>query len=351
MTYLLNTWYAAAFSREVADRPLARKLLDLPLVFFRGADGAVGALLDRCPHRFAPLSRGKVQGNDLECGYHGLRFSSAGACVLNPHGDGKPPRQALVRSFPVHERYGLVWCWLGDPDLADAGRLPTFDFLESPGRFATVSGYLHVDANYQLVVDNLLDLSHASFLHPGFATPGRQPDENLRAAELETVQEGDTLLVKRVRRNYPPNRPSRELFGVTAERVDSRSNIRWFPPSLLHLDLGVTEPGAPEADGLSIPGAHFITPETELTSHYFHLQARNRFLDDERVAEAHFKLTDDAFRYEDEPMIEAQQRSMGATSDLMSLKPVLLGVDAAPVRARRLLAKLIDAERAVQVSS
>lgn len=346
MAYLMDAWYAAAFAAEVTVQPIHRTLLDQPVVLYRTGHGAPAALYDLCPHRFVPLSRGRVVGDELECGYHGLRFDKRGACVFNPHGEGQVPRQARVRSFPAVERYGFVWFWPGEPERADPDRIPAdFAFLSDPDRFAVVGGYLHVDANYQLIVDNLLDLTHAPYLHPQFGVTGMSAVERLQATESELVREGDTVWARRIRYNSPPNDLSRELFGVTAERVDSRSHMHWFPPSNLHFDLGLAEPGQAEAEGYCFPAAHLITPETELTSHYFFAQARNVFLDDASVGQRQLEVTEHAFRTQDEPMLEAQQAAMGPVSDLMSLKPVLLQTDAPPVAARRVLAKLIDAER------
>jgi phenylpropionate dioxygenase-like ring-hydroxylating dioxygenase large terminal subunit len=350
MTYLRNAWYAAAHSEELGTVPLGRILLDTPVVLYRRESGEAVALKDRCPHRFVPLSRGRVVGDDLQCGYHGLRFGASGACTFNPHSEGFIPRAARVLNYPVLERYGFIWLWPGDPDRADPKLLPDFGFLADPEQYAVVRGYLHVKASYQLVIDNLLDLTHAPYVHPAFATDGMTPEQINRASVSEVIEDERSVLAKRTRVNLPPNRPTREIYRVTEERVDARLNMRWFAPALIHFDSGATPTGRPASEGLCLPAAHAITPETELTCHYWFAQARNRLIDDGQVSRAVLGLLDTAFREQDAPMIEAQQRALGATSDLMSLKPVLLATDSAPVRARRKLAQLIEAEqrRAVQ---
>jgi phenylpropionate dioxygenase-like ring-hydroxylating dioxygenase large terminal subunit len=341
--YLQNVWYAAAHGEELAGGPLGRVLLERPVVLYRNSSGAAVALENRCPHRFAPLSAGKIRGDEIECGYHGLRFNGSGACSHNPHGP-VPPR-AKVRSYPVMERYGYVWFWPGDPARADEALLPKFDFLEDPEHFTVVPGYLHVKANYELIVDNLLDLSHALFVHPHFAIPGQTIEQQLRNITTKTLTEGHSITAWRVRVGVPPNGPTREIFGFGPEPVDSRSHMSWHAPALLNFDVGACLTGTPEKDGLCIPQAHLITPETALTSHYFFAVSRNLKRDDPEAGRKLTHVVDLAFRQQDEPMIEAVQLSMGEVSDLDSLNPILLRTDGAPVAVRRMLKSLIAAEQ------
>jgi phenylpropionate dioxygenase-like ring-hydroxylating dioxygenase large terminal subunit len=342
--YLQNGWYAAAHSFEVTTSPLARTLLDEPVVIYRTAAGAATALQDRCPHRFAPLSLGKVQGEELECGYHGLRFNGAGVCSHNPH--GPIPGKARVRSYPVTERFGFIWYWPGDPAQANPDLLPDFPFLVDPENFTVIPSYLHVKGNYQLVVDNLLDLSHALFVHPHFAIPGQTVAQQLATATSKVVTGDNAVSVLRQRTAVPAQGPTRAIFGFGPELVDSRSNMHWFAPSVIRFDVGTCLTGTPEKDGLCIPQAHLITPETELTSHYFVAVARNLGRDNPEIGKQLYKNLDMAFREQDEPMIAATQRSMGASAEFDSLNPILLRTDAGPVAARRVLQRLIAKEQA-----
>ncbi|MBC2778908.1 aromatic ring-hydroxylating dioxygenase subunit alpha [Parasphingopyxis marina] len=344
MPYLMNGWYMAAFSDEVGERPIERTLLDIPVVLYRLPNGKAVALHDRCPHRFAPLSEGLLVGSELQCPYHGLRFGADGACVHNPH--GPVPKSARVRSFPIHEQYGLIWFWPGDPEKADPDMLPDLLFLEENGGNSVVFGHLHVDGNYQLVVDNLLDLTHAPYLHPQFAVPGVSTEERLNQTKTKLIRDGDRVSAMRWRPDSEPNAPTRTIFGFTDERMDSRSHMHWYPPSLIHFDLGAAPVGGSEHAGLCIPALHAITPESELSCHYFFAQARNVKPGDPDVDRALLELLDTAFRDQDEPMIERQQRRMGSVSDLAELDPILLKTDAAPVEARRVLARLIAEEKA-----
>jgi phenylpropionate dioxygenase-like ring-hydroxylating dioxygenase large terminal subunit len=343
--YLRNAWYVAAFGDELAEAPIRRVLFDMPIVMFRGESGAISALLDRCPHRFVPLSRGKVVGDHLECGYHGLRFDRSGACVLNPHGGGHVPASAKVRSFPVLERHELVWFWPGDPSKTDPRTIPSeFAVLQS-SRIRSIRGYLHVKANYQLIVDNLLDLSHTIYIHPQFsATSSATSGVKAAAPKIELQREPDGIWARRSMDNVPATDLNRRM-GATAELVNFRSHMRWFAPALLYFDLGFTE-CTEEAADFPQPGTHFVTPETELSSHYFFSQGRSTELDSKETDEFVRRSVLYAFGEQDEPMLEAQQAALGQSADLMGGKPVLLKTDAAPLAARRFLEEMIKRERA-----
>lgn len=345
MSYLRNCWYAAAWSHEAEGKlPLARRLLGEDVVIFRTEDGKLIALNDRCPHRFAPLSMGQVIGETIQCPYHGLRFGTDGACAHNPHYNALP-KSAQVKTWPLQERYSMIWIWMGD-EPPNEGKLPAdFAFFDDPG-FRSVRGYLQVAGNYQLVVDNLLDLTHAPYLHPAFAIPGMSTDERLKRTTSELVREERRVIARRWRKACPPNGPTRTLFGFNDELMDSRSHMHWLPPSLIYFDAGASRLNEPEENGLCLPAMHAVTPETDRTSHYFFAQSRNMLLDDEEADEILYGILENAFLNEDEPMIAAQQARMGEVTDVMELKPVLLKSDGAPVAARRALDALIVAERA-----
>jgi len=337
MDYLRSAWYAAAWVDEVGGSPFGRTILEQPIVFFRDASGAPAALADRCPHRFAPLSKGKCVDGALECPYHGLRFGTEGACVHNPH--GPIPKAARVASFPILERHGVLWIWMGDPAKADPARLPDFSVIADHEHHAVVKGYLRVQASYDLVTDNLLDLSHAQFIHKFI---GNRDSSTRNIFEMK--QEGHTVWA----RNSMPGEPLTPLFRMMwdtkSEIGDRRAHMRWDPPSHLLLDVGFTECGAPVSQGPSMPSAHLLTPETARSTHYFWAAARDCRLDDAALSEKIRAGIDAAFRLEDEPMIvDCQERMEGA--ELMSLNPVLLTTDTAAVRARRILADLIAQER------
>jgi len=334
-TYLTDTWYAAALSAELTSKPLLRTLLGEPVALYRGASGRVTALRDRCPHRFAPLHKGQVMGDDLRCPYHGLRFDSQGACVHNPIGDGKIPKAACVRSFALVEVDGIVWMWWGEgpPDESKIRRWPEF---EAPDRYACVEGYIRVKGEYQLVADNLLDLSHAEFLHPYLANEGFN-----QRTQYSMEQQGNTV----VARNWRPGEPISQLFATgyiddVPTHVDHLSIVRWEPPSTLRLEIGVTRVGHPPEEGPRSYQAHLITPETAHSCHYFWKWARDFKQQDKAFSEKLQTSLQMAFENEDGPMIEAQSLHMGGLPQ-EALKPVLLPTDSASMRARRVLQQLI----------
>ncbi len=347
MPYLRNAWYVAAYDHDVTQKPLSRTLLDTPVVLFRGESGTAMALADRCPHRLVPLSRGKVTGDHLECGYHGLRFDGGGACVLNPHGGGHIPSSANVRSFPLIERHGLIWLWPGDPSRASPDLIPgDFAVLDSP-QIRFIRGYIRVKANFQLIVDNLLDLSHTFYVHPQFAATSKAPEGAVRAPPKLKVERDGTSVWSYSSMDHVPATDLNRRMGAKADWVNARAHMRWFPPALLYFDLGFTECTAEAADYRQ-PGTHFITPETELTSHYFFTQGRSIELNSAETDEFVRQGVTFAFAQQDEPMLEAQQASLGNTGDIMAAKPVLLKTDAAPMAARRMLEELMEKEAAPQ---
>jgi phenylpropionate dioxygenase-like ring-hydroxylating dioxygenase large terminal subunit len=340
MSFIRNTWYAASWSNELGRRLTARTILNEPVVLFRTESGQAVALADRCAHRFVPLSRGKLKGDVLECGYHGLCYDATGACVSNPHGDHTIPRAARVKHYKLVERDGIAWIWMGDPALADESRIRDFPQFGSPKQFTSVEGYLHVNANYQLISDNLLDLSHGQYLHPMFANAAGPA-----AFEPYNDPDLDTVWAKFVRKSQYPNKYF-QFLGYPADKLgDHRNFMRWNAPAVLLLDVGMTGVGAPVSEGISIPTAHLLTPNTESTTHYFWAMARDFKLDDEALSKQLLEVGVSIFNNEDKPMIEAQQFAMGDTDDLLSLKPVLLSTDAPSVRARRIVLRLIGEEQ------
>lgn len=347
MDYLLNAWYMAGWGSELEKGVLpARKLLDEPIVMFRDAGNVAHALQDRCPHRFAPLSCGRLLADKgaVQCGYHGLEFDGSGHCVLNPHGDGKIPAAAKVRSYPLVERFSVLWIWMGDPAHADPSRIPDFSCMD-PANWYVGKAYLRPRANYRLEVDNILDLSHIEFLHPDSLG-----SESVRQPHTEVRQEGDYVWSLRFIESEVLPDAACDQFGVPRGlRVDRWLDVRWNAPSNLLLLGGATPTGRPrsEAVGLTFTNPHLFTPETHSTSHYWFAmcQPRTDGPQAQDVADRVVETFANTFDREDTPMLERQQESIGE-EDFWSLKPVLLVGDAAGVRVRRQLDNLIQSELA-----
>jgi phenylpropionate dioxygenase-like ring-hydroxylating dioxygenase large terminal subunit len=345
MSYLLNTWYMAAWAEELTPgQVLGRTLLEQPVVMFRDDAGVAHALVDRCPHRFVPLSKGQLcdGGRALQCAYHGLRFEGSGACVHNPHGDGKIPTAAKVRAFPLLERHGVLWIWMGEPERADPALLADFSCMDAE-HWHVGRAYLHVLAHYELEADNILDLSHIEFLHPGSLG-----SDAVKQAATELKQDGNTVWSLRQTHNEIMPEFLYQAMGLPSGLpVDRWIDVRWNPPANMLLDSGATPTGRPRSEGRGAWLPHIFTPETARTSHYWYAVSLPKAMGPigaELVQQQIQGLTV-PFATEDLPMLEAQQNAMGL-AEFWSLKPVLLSGDAAAVRARRVLQQLITKEAA-----
>lgn len=336
--FLRNCWYAAAWSKDLSDKPLAKTFLNEKVVLFRTASGRPAALEDKCCHRAAPLSRGVISGENLACGYHGLQFDAAGKCVLVP-GQNQIPPSAKVRAYPVHERWNAVWIWMGDPALADAATIPELTWLND-SKWAITPGTLHVKTNYQFIVDNLLDVTHVTYVHQG--TLAGDPREATTPTRVERLANG--VRVGRWMLDFVPP-PLFAKAGNFTGNVDRWQFVTWTPPSTVFLDVGCAKAGtgAPQGDrsqGISIWSTHLITPATVETSQYLFSYARDFALHDAEMAKLLYEGSRAAFM-EDADMIEAVQTNC----DGGSLEGLIdISADAAQLQARRMLQRLISDE-------
>jgi vanillate O-demethylase monooxygenase subunit len=341
-TFLKNAWYCAGWASELGIGPLlARKLLNEPVLLYRRQDGTPVAIGNRCPHRFAPLHKGHRQGDNVACPYHGLVFGPDGDCVHNPHEEGAIPKAAKVPHYPLVERWDALWIWMGDPQQADPATIP--DLTEASARpgWAFVTGSLEVPVNYEMVADNLLDLSHVPYLHP-FLTPREAPPPEFKVMR-DLRQDGDTVWSMHCNLNSRITPLLGMLWEDAPPLIEGYFDMRWQPPSNLMMVAGAAVMGSQRQEGAAIPMAHLLTPADEHTTHYFWSQARNRKVGMPEVDEQVRTGIAHAFQHEDEAMMAECYALMG-TPDLMSLKPVLLPGDAAALRARRILASRIEAE-------
>jgi vanillate O-demethylase monooxygenase subunit len=342
MAFIRNAWYVAGWSDAVKSGEMFhRQLLGEPVVFYRKADGSPVALADRCPHRFIPLHLGKLVGDSVQCAYHGLQFDCTGKCEKNPHGNGMIPPAAKVRAYPVHDRHGMLWIWMGDPAHANARpeQIPDYSVLDSTAGFSISKGYLHIEAGYELMGENLLDLSHITYLHDGYLGSPEQA-----GADQVTKEEGGRIECRR----WMPNISVPPIFDMVYRRdgkpVDMWTNMTWIPPSCFLLDSGVHEVGGERADHGWYYGIHILTPENERTTHYHFAAAMpaGTRLSAEQAAEFS-RLRRYAFEMQDKPILDAQQAALG-DRDFWDMKPVLLSVDSGPVRMRRALERMHQVE-------
>ncbi len=340
MEFVRNTWYAASWSADLERALTPKTFLNEPVLLYRKQDGTPCAIEDRCPHRYAPLSMGRLEGDDVECFYHGLRFNCAGECVDNPNGAGIIPRAAKVRSYPLLEKWDMVWIWMGEPALADPALLPDLHWMTDRQHYTAMHGSLKLDANYLLLLDNLTDLSHASFVH----VKSLEPREMAR--EIFKVSEEDGAVWTRL---FHPAMSVPAFFSLLdglPEKMDHWLEMRCHPPGVMVTFYGVTPIGKSREEGYDTCNPNLITPETDYTTHYFWGSARNFSLGDDALTEQMLELASAAFEFEDKPIIEAQQRLLGKR-DLMQVRPILLPNDNGSRRARRSIERKIAAERMV----
>ena len=333
--FVKEAWYPAAMEHEIGSQPFHRKILGQDILLYRQGDGAPVALENVCPHRFVPLHLGEVVGDTIACGYHGLRFDRRGVCTVNPHGSALPG--AKVESFPVVERHRMVWIWTGDKHAADPATIPPCSFIDRSETSVSSLDYMFISANYQLIMDNLLDLSHTDFLHKGSfgGNAGNQ-------AKLDVCEDGDRIMVNR---SFSQGNISPTLSNFTDYRgpVDRWQDICWMPMTVITLSTGATPAGRPREEGFSYLPWHILTPETETSTHVFIGKARNFNLDDAAMDARGQRDMRDPIYGEDKPMIEAQQAIIG-TREFAAMRPALFGVDVGAVKLRRKFDRLFAAE-------
>lgn len=343
MPFLKNTWYVGAWAHELSsDQPFARTILGEQVLFYRDAEGTPVALSNICPHRFAPLHKGRLEDGVIECPYHGLAFGSNGRCVRNPHSDGHIPPAMKVHSYPVVERYSAIWIWPGDPACVDESKIPDFNFLDPAHNFVE-SRYIYMKANYQLLIDNGLDLSHLQFLHRS-----NLGSDKIAREDAECIQKGDTIWSQRLTYDEAVVPFFAQDEGML---VDRSFKVRWDPPGLLEANYEKSEAGDRSKVITAAKSGIFPTPETETTTHFFFAvslpmergEAGRQKL--ERMADALMY----PFEKEDVPILEDQQQIIG-DKDFMSMRPMLLPIDEASIRAHRVMDRLL-AEEASALSS
>ena len=339
-SFPLDAWYVAAWSHEVGRRePLGRTICNKRMVLWRRADGGVAALEDACWHRLLPLSMGWLEGEEIVCRYHGLAFDGKGQCTRVP-GNEKPSAAARVTTYPVIDRHRFIWVWPGDPAKADPALVPDMHWNDDPG-WEGDGKTLPANCDYRLFVDNLMDLTHKSFVHA--TSIGNR---HVAEAPMTTTHEGRTVTALRWMLDIDAPPFWRTQLGRPGN-VDRWQIIRFEAPCTIVLDVGVapTGTGAPQGDrsqGVNLHVLNTITPVTDRTCLYFWSLVRNYRLRDQslttQLREANAKIF-----LEDLVVVEAQQREIDARPG----QPLRnLAIDAGSMRARRIIDDMIAAEAA-----
>ena len=339
----LNAWYVACTPDEIEGKPLGRRICGLSMCLYRDGEGRAAAVEDFCPHRGAALSLGTVCEGKLVCGYHGLVMGRDGCTVSMPgQRVGGFPR---IRSYPVLERYGFVWVWPGDPALATPDALPHFEWAESLD-WAYGGGLYHVKADYRLMVDNLMDLTHETYVHAS-SIGQKEIDES----PVTTRVVGQEVVTSRFMENImaPPFwRAALRANGLPDDQPVDRWQICHFTlPSHIMIEVGVALAGngghqAADAVKASSIVVDFITPETD-TSHWYFWGMARRFKVDDPELTASIREGQGRIFAEDLAMLESQQRNLLDHPGRDLLK---LNIDAGGVQARRMIERAIAAETA-----
>lgn len=335
--FLKNAWYVAAWSTEVTRDLMELMICEKSVVLYRTEKGDPVALGNMCPHRFAPLSEGQLIGDTVQCPYHGLQFGADGECALNPHGNGKVSPRMKVHAYPLVERYDMIWIWMGEVENADPTQIPNFSFNTDPG-FRRIGGMFEVKANYELISDNIMDSTHGEFVHKGLLS-----SDGMLTSKLDTVQKGTTVWSNRFCPDDPPPPAWQMAFNEYSDNVDLWFYARWDAPSHLVFDVGISPAGRPRSEGIWLYGTDILTPIDKTTTRYFWAFARDYALEDEKVDDFWHEAIKVAFEEQDKNMFESQQRLMGDRT-FEELDPIIIAPDAAAMRARRVLAKLIADE-------
>jgi vanillate O-demethylase monooxygenase subunit len=322
MTFLRNHWYVGALARDIGRQPLQSWILGEPVVLFRKLDGEPVALRDRCPHRHAPLSLGKLIDDRIQCGYHGMQFDCTGACTLVP-GETAIPSTLRVERFGAVEKHGFVWIWMGDPAGADESLLPQWPWCDRPG-FETYRGGCQIDAPFQMIIDNLMDLTHVHFVHRILGA-GNLVHES---EPMEAWQDNNHVYFRRNMKK-----------GTVGAYVEVGGH--YLPPSVVITSAVPRLEGSPDIE----PGAmsqvlHCLTPKDEEHTQYFVMKCWNITTRQHEIAAMHHQ--NEVTVAEDKQIIEAQWKIKRAFDSGSEEK--LIRADKAAVLCRRLHARLIGAE-------
>jgi vanillate O-demethylase monooxygenase subunit len=341
-TMVRNRWYIAAFSSEITREPLERTILGTPVVLYRTEGGAPVAMYGICPHRYYPLALGRLEGDAIVCGYHGFTFAKDGKCIDIPsQGTGAGFCQPTYR---IEERGPLCWIWMGDKDRGDTVQIPPYEDmgLDQDGWRASSFNYFRMEGRYQLLVDNLMDLTHLPYVHSHI-----QGGDAMKKTSMQEL-EGD-VSYQLIRSGKDGWSPFHDLLWKPENRYEGLANfeshtafygpemIRTGMPIFTELEGGRAVP--PELGTLHI--LHGITPETDTSTHYFGFSTRNFRLEDEELDE--FQLKSDCFiRQQDVDAIEAVEKRLDASA--AAQRELLARSDAPAIKIRKKIQGLLDAE-------
>ena len=300
----INTWYCVERASEISTQPFERIICNEPIVFFQTAkSGSMVALENRCPHRQAPLSMGKVVGEEIMCSYHGWVINSGGNCTYVPH-QKSTSKNAKVKSYPFVEKWGFAWVWIGNPLKSDITLIPDMPWLVAKDRSAVLSRF-YVKANYQLMADNLLDVSHSDFLHASSfgSQAGKKGETEDIQQEMEITADNIAVRCIRTLREVQLS-PVAAAWGGFTRAVTRIHRQKWTSPNTINIELIMEN----EENKITINHDHIMTPETEKTCHYLFGFTRDYNLEKGYPTDKDVRREQETIiGTEDIPMVEAQQ--------------------------------------------
>ena len=340
--FIRNAWYAVAWSHELQNKPQAKRVLGEDIAIYRTKSGVATAVEDCCPHRFAPMSLGFVEGENIICGYHGMEFDPAGCCISIP-GQKNVPSRAKIRTFPVIEKYNLIWAWIGAEDRADEALIPDVHLLDTPG-WKPVTGTTRYNCNWVLLVDNLLDLTHTTFVHQ--STIGT---EDVANTPITTEVEDDRVYVVRNMKNAVPSNFYKRVGGFDG-KIDRWQRIWLEPPSVVIIDAGGVPAGGSRKDdgddgytGIDTRILSMLLPVDDRTVDQIWAFVRDTELDDAQL-DADIEKSITLTFSEDADFLAGQQINMERFPNKQMLNNT---ADAGVVQTRRLIDKWMAADEAV----
>lgn len=343
-SFVLNAWYAIGWETDIGRSLKPFTVCGIPMVAYRKLDRSVAVLQDACWHRGLPLALGKLNGDELECAYHGLRFAPNGRCTFVPGQNAVPP-SAGVRTFPVVEKHRLIWVWPGRSELADPELVPDLHWADDP-EWSCEGASMEIACDYRLLVDNLMDLTHETYVHS--ASIGHRA---ILDAPFEVTQGAAGVTLSRWMEGgiAPPflAMQLRLAHGLPeTTEVDRWQIIHFEAPSTVEIDVGVAPAGAgaragDRSAGVSGRVLNAITPRTS-SSCYYHFGFARSFRLESRELDEEIKNAVARIFGEDKVILEAQQRALEANPGLRLRD---LGIDGGGVRARRLIERRLKMER------
>lgn len=338
MTFIRNRWYIAAWDGEIANKPLSRKICGETIVLYRKLNGAVVALRDACPHRLLPLSLGSREGDNLRCKYHGMLIGPDGTPEEMPLTNEAVNKRICTQSYAVVEKYRYVWVWIGDQEKADIAKVPNFWPCDTDG-WTFDGGYMPVACDYRLFIDNLMDLTHETYVHSGSIG-----QKELMESPLETSVVGNKVTVSRWIPNISPPPFWRDALQKDLP-VDRWQICEFLEPCSVNIDVGVSpieNHDSLESHDSGVRGfvIDSMTPETSTSCHYFWGMARNFRINDQGLTERIRRGQHTIFT-EDIEILERQQQSLADNED-MRLR--VLSIDSGGAHARRIINELMEVE-------